>query len=116
MQKKRELSRLPTSFAMNKNSEGSLVENVQATEKAEGLERSSFLYRWSPHFLGLAVLSLIISGWYRPLTLDYSVRATMIGLFYGILIGLYSRRKLTRTDGLLLTILSLVLILGGFFW
>jgi len=79
-------------------------------------QQIKFFYRWSSILFVLTVLFLLISTRYRSLTLDYSIRALVIGAFYSILVLRYGKWESKQNGGPLLALLSIVLLVGGFFW
>ena len=89
---------------------------VHLTGMATAPQQIKFFYRWSSILFVLAVLSLLISTRYRSLTLDYSIRALVIGAFYSILVLRYGKWESKQNGGPLLALLSIVLLVGGFFW
>ena len=74
------------------------------------------LQRWSPVFFALAMVILIITASYGPLSLNYLIRALIIGLGFSVLTIAYWRWKLNYPHRLVWSALSVVLIVGGFYW
>ena len=73
---------------------------VHLTDMSTDTQQIKFFYRWSPILF----------------VLDYSIRALVIGAFYSILVVRYGKWESKQKGGPLLALLSIVLLVGGFFW
>lgn len=80
------------------------------------LKRIKLLQKWSPLFFALALVILAISAWYGPLSLSYLIRALIIGSGFSVLTIAYLRWKIKYPNRLIWSALSVVLIVGGFYW
>src|SRR5258708_19005790 len=80
------------------------------------LKRIELFQRRSPLFFALAIVILIISAWHGPLSLSYLVRALIIGLHFSVLTIAYWRWESKYPGRLIWSALSVVLIMGGFYW
>lgn len=78
--------------------------------------RIEFLQRRSPLFFALALVMLIISAWHGPLSWSYLLRALIIGSGFSVLTIAYWRWKIDYPNRLIWLALSIVLIVGGFYW
>ena len=83
---------------------------------SKSLERVSFWHKWSPLFLAMAILGLLIFAWGVPVSISYLVRACLIGLAFGVLTIAYCRWESARPSRLVWSTLSVVLVAGGFYW
>jgi hypothetical protein len=79
-------------------------------------KRINLVQKWSPLFFAMALVILAISAWYGPLSLSYLIRALMIGAGFSVLSIAYWRWKIEFSNWLIWSTLSVVLILGGFYW
>jgi hypothetical protein len=59
---------------------------------------------------------LLISAWQGPLSVSYLIRALVIGLDFSVLTIAYRRWKSNHPNSLIWPTLSIVLIMGGFYW
>lgn len=80
------------------------------------LKRIKLLQRWSPLFLIFALVILIISAVFGPLSLSYLIRALIIGSGFSVLTIAYWRWEIEYPNRLIWLALSVVLIVGGFYW
>lgn len=86
------------------------------TEMAKTLKQIQLLQRWTPLLFALAMMILIISAWHGPLSVSYLIRALIIGLDFSVLTIAYWRWKSKYPNCLIWPALSIVLIIGGFYW
>lgn len=79
-------------------------------------KRIKLLQKWSPVFFALALVILTISAWYGPLSLNYLIRALLIGSGFSVLTFAYRRWESKYPNRMTWSALSVVLIIGGFYW
>jgi hypothetical protein len=83
---------------------------------AKTLKQIKLLQRWIPLLFALAMMLLIISAWQGPLSVGYLIRALIIGLDFSVLTIANWRWKSNYANSLIWPILSIVLLIGGFYW
>jgi hypothetical protein len=86
------------------------------SQGTKGLERINPLRRWLPLFFALATFILAVSAWKGPVSVSYLLRACLIGVSLSVLTIAYWRWESTPPSRLVWSALSVVLVIGGFYW
>lgn len=104
-------------FVMNRSSGGILARRETSFEtEMTKTPKQIILQKWSPLFLALALVILAVSTWYAPFSLNYLLRALVIGLGFSVLTVAYWSWEIKYPNRLVWSALSVVLIVGGFYW
>lgn len=86
------------------------------TGMTKTFKRIKLWQKWSPLFFLLALVILTISAWHGPLSLNYLLRALIIGSGFSVMTFAYWRWEIKHPNRLIWSALSVVLIVGGFYW